>query len=47
MDVILIVLMLSLSLATAMAGAFGGLRVVLYLITRTRALPGPPSRLGP
>ena len=42
-----IVVMLSLSLATAMAGAFGGLRVVLYLLTRTRALPGPRARLGP
>ncbi len=47
MDLILIVVILSLSLATAMAGAFGGLRVVLYLIARTRALPGPPPHVRP
>jgi hypothetical protein len=36
MDTVVIVGILSLSLATAMAGALGGLRVVLYVITRSR-----------
>jgi hypothetical protein len=42
MDVMVVVGFLSLSLATAMAAAFGGLRGVLFLITRTRARSGPP-----
>ena len=32
MDAILIVGVLTISLAAAMAGAFGGLRVILYVI---------------
>ncbi len=34
MDTVVIVGILSLSLATAMAGALGGLRAVLYVINR-------------
>ena len=44
MDTVVIVGILSLSLATAMAGALGGLRAVLYVINRgTRSEPGPSA----
>lgn len=44
MDTVVIVGILSLSMATAMAGALGGLRAVLYVINRTRVGQPPLPR---